>query len=56
MTSLRLEPAANFRLDEILDHSRAQWGDGQAEAYIEAMFDEVAAIANRRVVRHRIAP
>jgi len=54
MRSFKLEPAANRALDEIIEYTDAHWGDAQAEAYIHAMFDQFAAIADGQVIWRRI--
>lgn len=39
--------AAGERLDEILVHTREQWGEAQAERYIRGLFARFDAIADR---------
>lgn len=56
MRTFRLEPSANAHLDDIFNFSAARWGQVQAERYINALFDEFAAVATRRVPWRRIAP
>ena len=48
MTTYRLEPLANQRLDEIYQYTRARWGARQAEAYISGLFDAFGEIAARQ--------
>ena len=50
MTSFRLSPAAEARLDEIYDYTRETWGEGQADRYIRGLFDAFTAIARREIV------
>lgn len=54
MRTFRLEPAANRALDDIMDYTSARWDDAQAESYIDTLFEEFAAIADRKVLWRRI--
>lgn len=47
MSGFRVQRAAGLRLDEIYAYTRAQWGEEQAERYIEGLFARFAAIAAR---------
>jgi plasmid stabilization system protein ParE len=42
--------AASVRLDEIYRYTRDTWGEDQAEAYINGLFQAFDAIETRRVV------
>jgi toxin ParE1/3/4 len=48
VTSYRVSPLADRRLDEIYLYTRGQWGDGQAQAYVQSMFEKFDAIATRQ--------
>lgn len=54
MRRFELEPAANRALDNIMDYTSAYWDDAQAESYIDTLFTEFAAIADRKVIWRRI--
>jgi toxin ParE1/3/4 len=44
-----VEPTADQRLDEIYDYTADQWGEDQADRYIQRLFERFAAIAAKRV-------
>ena len=48
MTSCRLSPLADQRLDEIYLYTLGQWGDAQAQAYVQNLFEKFEAIAARQ--------
>lgn len=54
MRKFKLEPAAARALDDIIDYSAIKWGEAQAEAYVKRLFDEIAAIADRKTTWRRI--
>ncbi|MCY4488764.1 MAG: type II toxin-antitoxin system RelE/ParE family toxin [Deltaproteobacteria bacterium] len=39
MTSVRVQEAASFRIDEIYRYTLAHWGADQAEGYITGLFE-----------------
>lgn len=45
MSNFRVQRAAGHRLDEIYVYTREQWGEEQAERYIEGLFARFEAIA-----------
>jgi toxin ParE1/3/4 len=47
VSGFRVQRAAGHRLDEIYVYTRDNWGEAQAECYIEGMFARFAAIAAR---------
>lgn len=49
MSAFFVEPAADQRLDEIYDYTADQWGEDQADHYIQRLFERFAAIAAKRV-------
>ena len=50
VASFSVEPEALRRIDQIIDYTRRQWGEQQAELYIQNMFDCFAAIAAHQVL------
>ncbi|MET0047061.1 MAG: type II toxin-antitoxin system RelE/ParE family toxin [Sedimenticola sp.] len=46
--------SAGFRLQEIFNYTRENWGEEQARDYIEGMFERFAQIAAREVIWHPI--
>lgn len=54
MTTFRLEPAANHRLDEIFEYSCLQWDEVQAQRYIRGLFARFQSIADRTQSWRRI--
>lgn len=48
MSAYVFSPAARIDLEEIWDYSVAQWGEGQAEAYILQIRDACEALASGR--------
>lgn len=54
MSGFFIEPAADLRLDEIYDYTADQWGEDQADRYIQALFERFAAIAARRVAWRKL--
>lgn len=49
MSGFKVEAAANLRLDEIAEYTRRIWGERQAETYIDGLFGEFQAIADKPV-------
>lgn len=49
MSAFFVEPTADQRLDEIYDYTAGQWGEDQADRYIQRLFERFAAIAAKRV-------
>ena len=47
MTAFRVQRGAGNRLDEIYVYTRDQWGEAQAQGYIEGLFARFDAIAAR---------
>ncbi|MDE1918221.1 MAG: type II toxin-antitoxin system RelE/ParE family toxin [Sphingomonadales bacterium] len=47
MAGFRVSAIAGQRLDEIFVYTRERWGDEQAEAYIQGLFDCFERIARR---------
>jgi toxin ParE1/3/4 len=47
MIGFRIQRAAGERLDEIYVYTRNQWGEAQAERYIQGMFSRFEAITAR---------
>jgi toxin ParE1/3/4 len=47
VSGFRVHRAAGHRLDEIYVYTRDNWGEAQAEHYIEGLFARFAAIAAR---------
>lgn len=45
MTQYRVQEAAAIRIDEIYRYTRDRWGEVQADAYIEGMFETFDGIA-----------
>jgi toxin ParE1/3/4 len=45
MRSFRVQRIAGHRIDEIYAYTRDQWGEEQAERYIEGLFSRFEAIA-----------
>jgi toxin ParE1/3/4 len=48
MSGFRVQRVAGHRLDEIYVHTRDQWGEAQAELYINGLFARFEAIAARK--------
>lgn len=48
--AIRLQKAASLRLDEICRHTRALWGEAQAEIYITGLFAACQQIDTREVI------
>lgn len=48
--SVRIQPAASFRLDEIYRYTRDTWGDDQAERYITGLFEAFERIGTQGVI------
>ena len=48
MTTFSVQDGASHRLDEIFAYTSRRWGDKQAEAYIQGLFDKFSAIAARQ--------
>ena len=55
MRAFRLEPGADRCLDDIYDYTLRRWGVEQADKYTTELFDEIAAIADRRLSWRPIA-
>jgi toxin ParE1/3/4 len=49
VTSYRVSPLADRRLNEMYLYTRGQWGDAQAQAYVQSMFEKFHAIAARQL-------
>ena len=49
MTSVRVQEAASFRIDEIYRYTRNRWGEDQAGAYITGLFEAFEKIATGSV-------
>jgi toxin ParE1/3/4 len=47
MNSFRVQRGAADRLDEIYVYTRDQWGEAQADRYVQGMFARFEAIATR---------
>lgn len=45
MTQYRVQEAAAIRIDEIYRYTRDRWGEAQADAYIEGLFETFDGIA-----------
>jgi toxin ParE1/3/4 len=45
----RVQEGAGHRLDEIYDYTRDTWGEAQADLYMQGLFTQFEAIAERRV-------
>ena len=50
MTTYFLEPAADRALDEIYEYTAANWGEAQADAYIEGSFGFFGDIQAKQVL------
>ncbi|MEZ5696325.1 MAG: type II toxin-antitoxin system RelE/ParE family toxin [Sphingomonadaceae bacterium] len=50
MANFRVSAIAGQRLDEIFAYTERNWGDAQAEAYIQGLFECFTRIAKREVV------
>ena len=48
MTAIRVQDAADHRLNEIYTYTRETWGEAQAERYLRGLFARFEAIAERR--------
>lgn len=42
--SIRIQPAASLRLDDIYRYTRDRWGEPQADRYIEGLFEAFEGI------------
>ena len=49
MTSVRVQEAASFRIDEIYQYTREHWGTNQADAYITGLFEAFERISTGSV-------
>jgi toxin ParE1/3/4 len=47
---MRLEPAANARLDEIYEYTANHWDEDQADRYIRELFECFGRIARKEIV------
>ena len=56
MSVVFVEPTADQRLDEIYEFTAEQWGEEQADRYIQRLFERFAAIAARRVPWRALPP
>lgn len=54
MSGFRVQAGAGHRLDEIYAYTRRTWGQAQADAYIERLFDKFTAIAARKIIWRRV--
>jgi len=50
----KVENSASFRLDEIYQYTLREWGEKQAEEYIEGLFDVFQNIVKNEVLSHPI--
>jgi toxin ParE1/3/4 len=56
MSGFRIQRGAGHRLDNIYVYTRDQWGEEQAARYIEGLFGQFSAIANREIPWRAIPP
>lgn len=54
MTSIRIQEAASYRLDNIYCHTRDRWGKQQADRYITSLFEAFEGIKTRRTLSRPI--
>lgn len=54
MADVRIQQAASHRLDEIYRYTLAQWGEAQAERYINGVFETFAGIDTHAVMSRPI--
>jgi len=56
VSGYRLFPRAELRLEEIVDYTRARWGDAQATAYLDGMLARIEALAERSAPWRTLPP
>lgn len=49
MSGFRVQAAALVRLEDIYRYTLEQWGETQADRYVQGLFDQFSAIAARQV-------
>jgi plasmid stabilization system protein ParE len=50
VSGFRLEPAADHALDQIYDYTAREWGNDQADRYIQGLFEYFGDAASRRIL------
>jgi toxin ParE1/3/4 len=50
----KIESAASFRLDEIYQYTLQEWGENQAEMYVNGLFDVFDKIVKKQVLSHPV--
>ena len=54
MTSVRVQEAAAFRIDEIYRYSLERWGEARTDAYIAGLFEAFEGVATGETVSRPI--
>jgi toxin ParE1/3/4 len=50
LTVIRIQEAASHRLDEIYRYTRDRWGAGQADRYIQGLFEAFEALQAQAIL------